>query len=127
MATPARDKIEAWIDDPNTPKDAWETLTYREVAEQAEVSESSALTHFDKLIAERMKIDVTEIRRIRQEIAFEEGSHGKRIPIDIQEKMKYAKFEEKKNLIDISLEFNISYSGVQKFFKRLEKETEQQQ
>ena len=127
MATQARDKLEAWLDNPNTPKDAWKTLTYREIADQAEVSESSVYTHFEQLLAERMEVDAVEIRRIRQEMAFEKGSHGKRIPIHMQEKMKYAKFVEKKDLKEISLDFNISYSGVQKFFKRLEKETEQQQ
>ena len=105
----------------------WETITYREVAEQAGVSESSVFTHFEQILTERIKVDAAEIHRIRQEVAFEKGTHAKRIPKDTQDKMKYAKFVQEKSLIEISLEFNISYSGVQKFFKRLEKESEQQQ
>lgn len=127
MAKDARKKIEAWLDDPNTPKDAWKTITYREAANQAGVSESAMYTHFLHVLAEHLKIDAIEILEIRRDIAFEEGTHGKRIPIEIQEKMKYARFVQKKSLREISLEFNISYSGVQKFFKRLEKESEQQQ
>ena len=127
MATDAREKIEAWLDNPNTPKDAWETMSQRKIAEQVGVSTYAVFMHFEPILAERMKVDVAEIRALRKERAFEKGTHGKRIPPDMQEKMKYARFVQKKNLKDISLEFNISYSGVQKFFKRLEKENEQQQ
>lgn len=125
MATHAREKIEAWLDNPNTPKDAWKSMSQREIAEAANVSKHAVFMHLSQIIAERTGEDAIQIEIVRQETAFEKGTNAKRIPLSMQQEMKHAKFVLKKNLKTISQEFNISYSGVQKFFKRLEKQSKE--
>ena len=102
MATHARQKIEAWLDNPNTPKDAWEYMSQREIAEAADVSKHAVFMHLAPIIAERIGKDATQVEEIRREIAFEKGTNAKRIPPDLQEAMKHARFVLKKSLKTIS-------------------------
>ena len=69
----AKDKIQAWLENPNTPYNAWVDLTYAEIAEQAGVGRSSVDRHLVILVARTRGYDVEEVKR-RRKTAWHERS-----------------------------------------------------
>ena len=63
----AKTKIEAWLNAPTTEYNAWEHVTYVEVAERAGVSESSANRHLVVCVARTRGLDTAEVKRRRKE------------------------------------------------------------
>ncbi len=66
MANNAKEKIQAWLDNPNTPYDAWENLTYDEIADQAGVGRSSVDRHLVILVARTRGYEVAEVKARRK-------------------------------------------------------------
>ena len=62
----AKAKIEAWLEDPTTPYDAWVSLTYAEIAEQAGVSRSSVDRYLVIIVARTRGYAVEEVKRRRK-------------------------------------------------------------
>lgn len=62
----AKEKIQAWLEDPTTPYDAWEHKTYDEIAEEVGVGRSSVDRHLIILVARTRGYEVAEIKRRRQ-------------------------------------------------------------
>ena len=62
----AKEKIQAWLDNPTTPYDAWVDLTYDEIAEQAGVSKSSVDRHLVILVARTRGYAVEEVKERRK-------------------------------------------------------------
>jgi len=62
----AKDKIQAWLEDPNTPYNAWVDLTYSEIAEQAGVGRSSVDRHLVILVARTRDYAVEDVKRRRK-------------------------------------------------------------
>ena len=62
----AKEKIEAWLEDPTTPYDAWEKLTYDEIAEQAGCGRSSVDRHLVILVARTRGYKVDEVKERRR-------------------------------------------------------------
>lgn len=66
MASTAKAKIQAWLDDPKTPYNAWETLTYDEIAEQVGVGRSSVDRNLVILVARTRGYTVAEVKERRK-------------------------------------------------------------
>lgn len=62
----AKDKIQAWLDNPTTPYDAWVHLTYAEIATQAGVSRSSVDRHLVLCVARSRGYAVEDVKRRRK-------------------------------------------------------------
>ena len=62
----AKDKIQAWLNNPTTPYDAWVNLTYDEIAEQAGVGRSSVDRHLVSVVAQARGYDVEDVERRRK-------------------------------------------------------------
>lgn len=67
----AKEKIQAWLDNPTTPYDAWVSLTYDEIAEQAGVSKSSVDRHLVILVARTRGYAVEEVKARRKTAWYE--------------------------------------------------------
>ena len=63
----AKAKIQAWLENPTTPYDAWVHLTYDEIAAQAGVSKSSVDRHLVILVARTRGYEVADIKRRRKQ------------------------------------------------------------
>jgi len=48
-----KEKLQVWFDDPNTPKNAWETWTLKQIEIDAGVSTTSILKYLPKLVNTR--------------------------------------------------------------------------
>ncbi len=62
----AKDKIQAWLEAPTTPYDAWEHLTYDEIAKQTSVGRSSVDRCLVILVARTRGYEVKEVKRRRK-------------------------------------------------------------
>lgn len=62
----AKDKIQAWLDNPTTPYDAWIHLTYDEIATQAGVGKSSVDRHLVLCVARSRGYAVEDVKRQRK-------------------------------------------------------------
>ena len=58
----AKEKIQAWLENPTTPYDAWVYLTYDEIAQQSGVSRSSVDRYLVILIARTRGYDLQEVK-----------------------------------------------------------------
>ena len=67
----AKEKIQAWLEDPTTPYNAWEHLTYDEIAEQTGVGRSSVDRHLVILVAMTRGYAVAEVKRRRKNAWYE--------------------------------------------------------
>ena len=62
-----REKLEKWLDNPNTPPDAWMRLSFPEIDKQAGVNPHNACVQLPKILAKRMGKLVHEVRAMRME------------------------------------------------------------
>ena len=67
----AKAEIQAWLEDPTTPYNAWEHLTYDEIAEQTGVGRSSVDRHLVILVAMTRGYAVAEVKRRRKNAWYE--------------------------------------------------------
>ena len=67
----AKEKIQAWLENPPTPYDAWVYLTYDEIAQQSGVSRSSVDRYLVILIARTRGYDLQEVKRRRKTAWYE--------------------------------------------------------
>ena len=68
-----REKLEAWLDNPNTPPDAWMRLSFPQIDKQAGVNPHNACVQLPKILAKRMDKSVDEVRAIRMEFRYKHG------------------------------------------------------
>ena len=68
-----REKLEKWLDNPNTPPDAWMRLSFPEIDKQAGVNPHNACVQLPKILAKRMGKSVDEVRSIRMEFRRRHG------------------------------------------------------
>ena len=68
-----REKLEAWLDDPNTPSDAWMSLSFPKIDKQAGVNPHNACVQLPKIIAKRIGKSVNEVRTMRMEFRYKHG------------------------------------------------------
>lgn len=70
-----RQKLEAWLDDPKTPEDAWMKLTFPEIDRLAGVDEGTydACKAIPIIISQRMGISVQEVRKMRNDYRERHG------------------------------------------------------
>lgn len=68
-----REKLEVWLDNPNTPPDAWMRLTFAQIGEQAGVSSHNACVQLPKILAKRMGKSVKEVRAMRMQFRSMHG------------------------------------------------------
>lgn len=68
-----RKKLEKWLDNPNTPPDAWMQLSFPQIDKQAGVNLYNACVQFPKILAKRMGKSVCEVRDIRMEFHCRQG------------------------------------------------------
>ena len=64
-----REKLERWLDNPNTPSDAWMRLSYK----QAGVNSHNACVQLPKILAKQMGKSVHEARAMRMEFRRRHG------------------------------------------------------
>ena len=62
----AKEKIQAWLNNPRTPDDAWVHLTYKEIAESAGVSYTSVTRYLVMSDARSRGYDIKDVRRRRK-------------------------------------------------------------
>lgn len=62
----AKEKIQAWLENPTTPYDAWVHLTYDEIAAQSGVGRSSVDRYLVILVAQTRGYDIEDIKRRRK-------------------------------------------------------------
>lgn len=67
MASTAKEKIQAWLEDPKTPYNAWEHKTYDEIAEEAGVGRSSVDRNLVIIVARTRGYEVEEVKRRRKQ------------------------------------------------------------
>ena len=68
-----REKLEVWLDDPNTPTDAWMRLPFPQIDKQAGVNPHNACVQLPKIMAKRMGKSVDEVRAMRMEFRYKHG------------------------------------------------------
>lgn len=68
-----REKLEIWLDNPNTPKDAWMRLTFPQIDKQAGVKSHNACMQLPKIIAKRIGKSEGEVRAMRKEFRRKHG------------------------------------------------------
>lgn len=67
------EKLEKWLDNPNTPLDAWMRLSFPEIDKQASVNPHNACVQLPKILAKRMGKSVHEVRAMRMEFRRRHG------------------------------------------------------
>ena len=68
-----REKLEKWLDNPNTPPDAWMRLSFPEIDKQAGVNPHNACVQLPKILAKWMGKSVDEVRAMRMEFRRRHG------------------------------------------------------
>ena len=68
-----REKLEIWLDNPNTPTDAWMRYSFPEIDKQAGVNPHNACVQLPKIIAKRMGKSVDEVRAMRMKFRYKHG------------------------------------------------------
>ena len=68
-----REKLERWLDNSNTPSDAWMRLSFPEIDKQAGVNPHNACVQLPKIQAKRMGKSVDEVRAIRMAFRYKHG------------------------------------------------------
>lgn len=68
-----REKLEQWLDNPNTPPDAWMRLSFPEIDKQAGVNPHNACVQLPKILAKRMGKSVHEVRAMRMRFRHRRG------------------------------------------------------
>jgi len=113
--------IAAWLENPNTPADAWKTYTYKQIAAEVGMSETTVRQKLCKVLFEKKiladaesPLDYLEWRRVS---AILSGSRGKRVPQDMWDEIEFARIHKKKTLMELSIEFGISYNTIQSHFQ----------
>lgn len=66
MASTAKEKIQAWLEDPKTPYNAWEHKTHVEIAEEVGVGLSSIERHLTILVARTRGYSVATVKERRK-------------------------------------------------------------
>ena len=67
------DRLRLWLDDPDTPTDAWMRLTFAEIGRQAGVSEHNAYRQIPRILSGRMGKSEKDLRSIRMKFRRDEG------------------------------------------------------
>ena len=62
-----REKLEVWLDNPNTLSDAWMRLPFLQIDKQADVNPGNACNQLPRILAKRMGKSVKEIRAMRMQ------------------------------------------------------------
>lgn len=68
-----KEKLEVWLDDPNTSSDAWMRLSFPQIDKKAGVNPHNACVQLPKIIAKRMGKSVDEVRAMRMEFRYRHG------------------------------------------------------
>ena len=68
-----RDKLEAWLDDPNTPPEAWMVLPFLQIDKEAGVKPENACKQIPRILAKRMDKSEKEVRDMRMEYRRRHG------------------------------------------------------
>ena len=76
-----RDRLQAWFDNPETPTDAWKTLTFKEIETQAGVSTYSIQRYLPSIVGVRHP-EITgyaAFRQARRDTAIQSRKKGESI------------------------------------------------
>ena len=68
-----REMLEVWLDNPNTPSDAWMRLPFLQIDQLAEVNPHNACVQLPKILAKRMGKSVKEVRAMRMQFRRRNG------------------------------------------------------
>ena len=74
-----KEKIEKWLDNPDTPDDAWKTYTYDQIIDETGTSSGSVNRYVFEIIAERKNLMPSQVLDIRNEYLYsvENKQHGR--------------------------------------------------
>ena len=67
----AKAKIQAWLENPTTPYEAWVHLSYEEIATEAGVSRSSVDRYLVLIVARTLGHEIADIKRRRKKAWYE--------------------------------------------------------
>ena len=68
-----REKLEAWLDDPNTLPNTWMQLTFSQIDKLAGTPYDTACKMLPRILAKRMDKSIKEVRSIRMEYRYKRG------------------------------------------------------
>ena len=68
-----REKLEAWLDDPNTPSADWMELSFQQIDKQAGVNPHNACVQLPIILARRMGKSKGEVRAMRMAYRYDHG------------------------------------------------------
>lgn len=120
----AREKLQQWFDDKDTPSDAWKTWTLRDIAEDAEVSIYTVTTNLPKMVIGKVpNVDNAAIFNRAREAWRKKYHVGRRnVPLSKEEIEDIRK--RRKNgdtLAVIAIDTGHSFSSVQRYCKGIKR------
>lgn len=65
--SPKKQALIDWLRNPNTPKDAWETMSFQEIADATQVSKGYVGNILIRTVAETFNKDYQEVKTLREE------------------------------------------------------------
>ena len=113
----AEQVISEWIIDTKTPKDAWQTMTYEQIAEATGISKGYINRVLIKVAAQTLKLEYQEAKEMR--INARSGEKGVAISTELVDKINALLTE--KDRATVAAELGLSYSTVSRYDKKTKK------
>lgn len=119
---PAEQVLSEWILDSNTPKNAWQTMTYDQMAEATGISKGYINRVIIKVVSQTLKLeyDVTKEMRVNARA----GEKGMAISAELVQKINTLLTE--KDRATVAAELDISYSTVKRYDNTTKKKKKSQ-
>ena len=100
--------ISEWILDPNTPKNAWQTMTYDQMAEATGISKGYINRVLIKVVTQTLKLEYHIAKEMR--VNTRAGEKGMAISTELIQRINT--LLTKKDRATVAAELNLSYSTV---------------
>lgn len=113
----AEQLISEWIIDTKTPKDAWQTMTYEQIAEATGISKGYINRVLIKVAAQTLKLEYQEAKEMR--VNARAGEKGVAISAELVDKINALLTE--KDRATVAAELGLSYSTVTRYDNKTKK------
>ena len=113
----AEQLISEWIIDTKTPKDAWQTMTYEQIAEATGISKGYINRVLIKVAAQTLKLEYQEAKEMR----VNARAGGKGVPISAELVDKINALLTEKDRATVAAELGLSYSTVTRYDNKTKK------
>ncbi len=113
----AEQVISEWIIDAKTPKDAWQTMTYEQIAEATGISKGYINRVLIKVVAQTLKLEYQQAKEMR--LNARAGEKGVAISTELVDRINALLTE--KDRATVAAELGLSYSTVARYDKKTKK------